>query len=83
MYLIPLYRLLDRNLAPVHAKNVLKDLLTCQGTCKMTREAFLADRDMQALNGLDLISWQAGSLVVTEKAYKLAGMNPATAVEVS
>lgn len=68
----PLFKLLDANLAPPHAKEVLRGLLMCQGTCGMTREAFLADRDMQALEGLDLVTWEAGNLVVTEKAYELA-----------
>lgn len=77
MYLIPLYRFLDQNSAPPHSKEVLKGLLTCQGTCKMTREAFLADRDMQALKGLGLVTLEAKGLVVTKKAYELAGMEPA------
>lgn len=77
MNLNSLFRQLDANLAPAHAKEVLRSLLTCRGTCGMTREAFLADRDMQALSSLELISWEAGNLIVTEKAYELAGMEPA------
>ena len=42
----------------------------------MTREAFLADRDMQALAALELVTWEAGCLVVTEKAYLMTGMDP-------
>jgi len=81
MYLIPLYRLLDRNSAPPHAKIVMATLMNCTGTCKLTREAFLADRDMQALQQLGLITWEAEALLVTQKAYQLAEMDSATVVE--
>ena len=76
MNLNSLFYLLDSNAAPPHAKEVLRGLLTCQGICKMTREAFLADRDMQALAALELVTWEAGCLVVTEKAYLMTGMDP-------
>ena len=81
MNLIPLYRFLDRNSAPPHSKIVMATLLKCTGTCKIDREAFLADRDMQALAELGLITWEARNLVVTEKAYRLAEMDPATVVQ--
>ncbi|MEK7063993.1 MAG: hypothetical protein AAB973_00085 [Patescibacteria group bacterium] len=67
-----MFKLLDANLAPPHAKDVLRGLLMCQGICGMTLEAFSADRDMQALEKLGLITWEAGSLIVTEKVYELA-----------
>jgi hypothetical protein len=47
----------------------------------MDRVAFLADREMQALAELGLITWEARNLVVTEKAYRLAEMDPATVVQ--
>ena len=71
MYFVPLYRLLDRNAAPPHAKVVMAKLLTCTGTRKMNLRAFLADREMQALVTLDLVAWKDRRLVVTEKARKL------------
>lgn len=76
MNLIPLFALLDANAAPPHAKVVISGLLTCAGYQKVTREHFNTDPDLQALNQLDLVTWEAGCLVVTVKAYKLAGMNP-------
>lgn len=76
MNFTPVYELLDRNAAPPHSKEVLRGLLMCQGTCKMTREAFLADRDMQALDALELVTWEAGDLIVAEKAYELAQGSP-------
>lgn len=49
----------------------------------MDHVAFLADREMLALNDLGLVTWEAGSLVVTEEAYKLVGIDPpSTAVEI-
>lgn len=77
MNFTPLFNLLDGNAAPRHAKEVLRGLLMCQGVCRMTHEAFSADRDMRALKELDLVTWEAGSLVVTQKAYEMAGVEPA------
>lgn len=82
MNLIPIYRMLDNDGAPPHSKDVIRCLLV-KKTCGMTQETFDADREMQALERLGLLTFEAGKLVVTQEAYKLAGIDPPrTAVEI-
>ncbi len=82
MNLNPLYRLLDRNAVPPHAKAVLLKLMS-GSTCQVTPEHFVADLELQALSRLKLVALEAQGLVVAKKAYELAGINPpSTAVEV-
>lgn len=77
MNLVPIYKLLDASAAPPHSKAVISGLLSCEGHLKVSREHFDADQDLQALNRLGLVTFEAGSLVVTKKAYRLAGLVPA------